>query len=98
MCAGEYQTNEHQCGVAKYNKERGKFCIHDVIRSANYDGTYQANSIQCPARHKVEVLARNKKRIDINQEKLCPNAADNSDLNTNTRIDNEERKSAQNLE
>ena len=95
MCAGEHQVNEHQCGVAGCNKGKGRLCIHIIARCANCDGNHQANSARCPARHKAEILARNKKRIDTTQKKPGLSSADTSDSDIEAKLDSEVKRSAQ---
>lgn len=63
---GKYQTNEHQCGVAGYNKKRRKLWIYIVALCINYDKSYQANLAWYPVQPKAEVQTCDLKRINTN--------------------------------
>lgn len=75
MCAREHQVSEHQCGVNRCSKGIGKLCIHVVARFANCNGNHQANSVRCPSRHKAEIQARKKRRI----EEVAPPAPESNE-------------------
>lgn len=54
MYAGAHPASEHQCGVNRCNKGKGKLCIHVIARCANCQGNHQASSARCPLRLKAQ--------------------------------------------
>ncbi len=80
MCAGDHQVNEHQYGVSKCKKGKGKLCIHVVAQCTNCYSNPQANSTRCPSRQRAEIQARKKKPAKEVMLEASPELEANSEL------------------
>lgn len=62
ICAGPHKVEKHCCGVAGYNKGKGKSCVHDTAKCANCGGIHVAYSPRYVSRHKADIKARKEKK------------------------------------
>ena len=63
ICASPHKIENHQYGVAGYNKEKRKICAYIIPKCANCGKTHVANSLRYSSRHQADIKARKKKKL-----------------------------------
>ena len=61
ICSRVHKVEDHQCGVVKCTKSKGKVCPHIKMKCANFDGSHMASSIRYISRPKASIKANKKK-------------------------------------
>lgn len=65
MCRKAHPANEHQCGVNRCNKGKGKLYVHVITQCANCQSNHQASFVRCSLQLKVQTQACKNKAARI---------------------------------
>ena len=77
ICVGPHKIEDHQCGVTKYQKEKGKICVYVTPKCANCMGAHTSNSPHYSLRYKAEISAKKKAKKIQKEKKPASNTGNN---------------------
>ena len=69
ICTGAHKVEEHQCGMTRCTKGRGKICPHITVKCANCGGSHMANFSRCVSRQKAGIKASKERKLRKQSEK-----------------------------
>ena len=70
ICSDPHKIEENCCGVADFNKDKGKTCVHVTIKCGNCGRSHLANSNQCTKGHRAEMRARKNRVVSKGKTKI----------------------------